>query len=166
MDRTYEITQLALRHRSASSIHHNRFCASPEIATTEKQFITEAISLNERLVECERKVKTAEMIVKNSSLFDSKHYQLQTITDSVDDEVRVIKRKWEELETGSWLLAAGIKDILQGKLSAVMKEFKSVLQVRSDTLHLLETRKGHLSLQTSSQVASLSTPTFLPVSTS
>lgn len=163
-DRTAELTQLALRYRSASTLYRDRFISPLEVQNTEKQFTSEASALFFRILDCERKVKTAQAVTKSSSLFDNKHYQLQTVTDAVEDEMKVMKGKLGELGETQWGLAGPIREILESRLYAVMREFKGVLQARGELLRVMQGKKGLISSATAQPIVSRFSPTFLPTS--
>ena len=131
-----------------------------EVGNADRQFVMEAVQMHRELSEAMRKVEAAQKVAKNSGLFESNNYQIQTIADAVDDEIKVVRRKLEELQTGNCVQAA-IRDILQSRLFEVTKQFKVMLQARTQYLRLLEEKKSGLSTARTLTTSSRFSPTFL-----
>ena len=85
------------------------------------------------------------------------------MADAVDNELKVIQLKLEDLQHVDTRDAHEhtVKEILQGRLFALTKEFKAALQKRTKALKEADEKKRELSSVRSYQATTLSAPSFM-----
>jgi len=164
-DRTAALLQRAQPHRQALSVKYkDRFVPPAEVASTQQTFMSEGVALHFALSQSAQKLQALRHAMKGgSSLFDTQHERIKALADAVDNELKVIQLKLEDLQHVDTRDAHEhtVKEILQGRLFALTKEFKAALQKRTKALKEADEKKRELSSVRSYQATTLSAPSFM-----
>jgi len=147
-DRTAVLLQRAQPHRQALSLKYkDRFVQPAEVSSSQQAFLSEGVALHCALANCAQKLQVLRLSMKSSSLFDAQHERIQSLADSVDSELKVTQGRLEDLQRieTSGVHEQTVKEILQGRLFALTKDFKAALQVRTKALRTADEKKRELS---------------------
>lgn len=163
-DRTAALLQRAQPHRQTLSLKYkDRFVQPVEVSSSQQAFLSEGVALNCALANCAQKLQVLRQSMKSSSLFDAQHERIQSLADSVDNGLKVIQAKLEDLQRveTSGAHEQTVKEILQGRLFSLTKDFKAALQLRTKALRTADDKKRELSSMRSCASTARSEPSFL-----
>ena len=146
-DRTSDLLQRAQPYRQSVQLKYkDRFIPPQEVASKEQAFMHEAVQLHFSLVSSAQKLTALRSVMKESSLFNSQHERIKTLADSVDAELKRSQERLEDLgDNGEDEIKATVKEILQGRLFTLTRDFKQVLQTRTKSLRAADEKKRELS---------------------
>lgn len=164
-DRTAAFLQRAQPHRQALPLKYkDRFIPPVEVTSAQQTFMSEGVALHFALSQSAQKLHALSQAMKGgSSLFDTQHERIKALADAVDNELKVIQLKLEDLQHVDTQGAheQTVKEILQGRLFALTKDFKAALQKRTKSLREADEKKRELSSTRSYSSTALSEPSFL-----
>lgn len=134
-----------------------------DIPTAQSYFLKETCSLHFQLIEADRKLKTLSSLTKQTSLFNNQNQQIQTLTEKIQDSIKVCQIKLEELQKDQMQgqHVETIKEILNQRLLELSKQFQSLLQTRTQKLRQNEAKKSQLGFTSQLEVSSREVPSFL-----
>lgn len=164
-DRTAALLQRAQPHRQALPLKYkDRFVQPVEVLVPEQTFVSEGVALHFALSKCAQKLQAFRQSMKDGgSLFDTQHERIESLADAVDNELKVVQLKLEDLQHVETRGAheQTVKEVLQGRLFALTKDFKSALQLRTKALRIADGKKRELSSARSYASTARSEPSFL-----
>lgn len=163
-DRTTDLLQRAQPYRQSLQLKYkDRFIAPSEVASKEKAYMTEAVQLHFALVQSAQKLEALRATMKENSLFNNQHERIKTLADAVDAELRNTQERLEGIDdAGTDDIRTVVKEVLQGRLFSLTRDFKQVLQVRTKSLRAAEEKKREFSSARSYQSTAVrSEPSFM-----